>query len=193
MKRQNLYFHGSVNPNIRSIHKPSIDHPFCVTIDIAYALDYATQESDFDENASEKSGVVYAMNLNLSKLKIFDFGSKSNIELLSDSFSEYLINAMTPIGGARHAVDPVGVFSDFAIEYSSIKRLKKSEQREVQKTFDQLQKLHEQFFKKPIQKTHDDLVLDCRKLLLKTLQEKGFNGYLSNVYTTYSLLFKRYW
>jgi len=92
-----LYFHGTTK-KIEQLKAPSPDRPFFVCGDVDYAYSYAhAGQVNGRTNFSikqEKPGFVYVVELNPSKINIFDALNNNDISRLSRLYPKYVIDSI---------------------------------------------------------------------------------------------------
>lgn len=92
-----LYFHGTAN-KIEQLKAPSADKPFFVCGDVDYAYSYAhAGQVNGRTNFSikqKKPGFVYVVELNPSKINIFDALNNNDISRLSKFYPKYVIDSL---------------------------------------------------------------------------------------------------
>lgn len=175
-----IYFHGSLDKNITRLNAPSWKHPFCVTTDLEYAMDYAKEFQEiFGKTISSnpKEGVVYAMTINDSSLNIFDFQNNSDVNKLKGKWPSVMVKAFK--SNKYGNSDPLSEITDMILSYEW------QEDRSKITAFNVLKKRLESELGIKIsgQELENDsslkykLRFSFRNLLLKDIQDLGYDGY----------------
>ena len=174
-----IYFHGSLDKNIRRLNAPSWKHPFCVTTDLEYAMDYAKEFQEmFGKTISNpKEGAVYAMTINDSSLNIFDFQNNSDVNKLKGKWPSVMIEAFK--SNEYGNSDPLSEITDMILSYEW------QEDRPKIAAFNALKKRLESELGIKIRRWELEndsslkykLRFSFRNLLLKDIQDLGYDGY----------------
>ena len=190
LDKTNLYFHGSTNKHIRSLEKPSIKKPFCVSQDIEYAVTYAEKEAfgdESDEELNRNNGVVYAVTIDIDNLKIFDFSNDSDIKKLNGRWPNRIVDFFKKDNERNEGfqVDPWMVLADLN-DYSRMDDLN-AEGKEILRLLNTfvLKRINKKFgthFKNIGEvNAHRDVSNEkeqyMRSLLLNDLKDLGYDGY----------------
>ena len=92
-----LYFHGTSN-RIEKLRPPTIQKPFfvCGDIDYAYSYMYAGQVKGRTcfQIKQKNPGFVYVVELNPSKIKLFDALNNSDIGKLARFYPKYIVDSL---------------------------------------------------------------------------------------------------
>lgn len=175
-----IYFHGSLDKSITRLNAPSWKHPFCVTTDLEYAMDYAKEFQEMfgkTVSSSPKEGVVYAMTINNSSLKIFDFQNNSDVNKLKGKWPSVMVKAFK--SNEYGNSDPLSEITDMILSYEW------QEDRSKIAAFNALKKRLESELGIKISRRELEndstlkykLRFSFRNLLLKDIQDLGYDGY----------------
>lgn len=173
-----IYFHGSLDKNIKKINAPSWKHPFCVTTDIEYAMDYAkTAQQMGRPTTSIERGVVYAMTIDDETIKIFDFQNSKDINRLRGKWPNAMLKAFK--SNEYGNSDPLAEITDMILSYEWNEDKAKVNafrflQKRVEREFGEKMRRRD-FEKNSLLKYEKRFVF--RNLLLKDIQELGYDGY----------------
>lgn len=190
-----LYFHGSANGNIKKFYAPTPAAPLFVTADIDYANEYlqaAHPNGHAKFNEDESPGKVYLVDLDFSKIKMFDASDESDRERMKKYWPSYILDQLKTRRYSiwsvfRYAVpqmrkfyvDYKRNFNEFSTAIKNDVSFKDDMGKDIfLQVIQFMDKLYgNELTKIFASKSADDALFDIIALFNKTLMKQGYNAF----------------